>query len=270
MLLIATIASLAFAGTAQAAGLYGDSNGEGAPGLPFIDINTVTVSNDPAVDTVSFQISLSAPSLSGTAAVNILIGAGTNPSYAVEANDSGASLVGVDSSGHAGSSRTAVTSTYSGGVLTVTFGTSSIGSPSAFRFSVISIPAYTNHEPFAEDTAPDIGTWSYALTTGSAPAPAPSAPIVAAVSARFSAAGPKHGAAFVSTGLVAQLSDGSTAKATSVSCTAMLGTQALKGTGTGGCTFKLPKTATKKTVVITTSGKVGSETVTSTDSFTVK
>lgn len=271
MLLIAAIAFLAFAGTAQATGLYGDSNGEGPPGVPFIDINAVTVSNDPAADTLSFQVSLSgAPSLSGTAAVNILVGAAASPSYAIEATDSGASLVQLDGSGHQSSPPTAVTSTYSGGMLTVTVGTSSIGSPSALRFSVVSIPAYANHETFAEDTAPDIGTWSYTLTTASAPLPAPSAPTVAAVSARFSAAGPRHGAAFVSTALVAQLSDGSTAKAKSVSCTAMLGQQALRGTGAGGCTFKLPNTARKKTVVITTSGRVGSETVTSTDSFTVK
>jgi hypothetical protein len=263
---------LVFAGAAQAEGLYADSNGEWtASGLPTIDINTVRVSNDPAAGTLTFAVALTgAPPISGNARVSVMIWAGGKgspgaaPDYSVTLAPGGASLAAGGGGTPTGST---VTSSYKAGVATLTIRAADVGVTKTLDFEALTVPDYAGHQTYAEDVAPDIGAWSYTLSK-SEPPPA-SAPTVVQATARFSPAAPKHGAAFVVTGLVARLSNGSAQRATAVTCVARLGTAVIHGTGAGGCTFLLAKKSKGKDLVVATRGTTNGETVASSDSLRI-
>jgi hypothetical protein len=63
-----------------------------------------------------------------------------------------------------------------------------------------------------------------------------------------------HGKTVRISGLGVNLSTGVVTKATGLKCTATLGGKHLAGTGTGGCTFHLPKTAKGKTLLVKVRG----------------
>lgn len=258
------------AARASAESIYVDTAGLGvdcAPGtdsgVPYIDIRTVTVSNDPGAGTVTFAIRLTgAPSLSGGAmlVLGVIPGrSGSSRELTVEANDSGAALRGGG----------AVASSYAGGVMTIDLAAAAIHAGSAFRFQVDSVPAFSQGQSFCEDAAPNstksASTWTYTMST--AP-PKRQAPAVESLATQLSAA-PMHGASFAVTGMVATLSDGTRTAASNLVCSAMLVGTKVKGTGAGGCRFKLAKSAAKKTIVLTTSGTLSGVTVTRTDILVV-
>lgn len=251
------IAALALAGTAHAEAIYGDANGESASsGLPTIDVDTVHVSNDPAAGTLTFQVKLAgAPALTGKATVMVGLwpdGHGTSgaPAYTLAFGPGAAGGV------------TPSTGSYSGGVATLTVRVGDIGGPASVAFEALAVPDHPDRAAYAEDVAPEAGTWSYTLSK--AEPPAPTATTVSQVSATFSA-GARPGRAVRVSGLIVRLSDGTAGRVTAVACVAHLGMPLLKGTGAGGCTFLVPKGTKAKALDITTTGTYRSETVSSSD-----
>lgn len=76
-------------------------------------------------------------------------------------------------------------------------------------------------------------------------------PHIEAIRARFSAAAPRAGSTFKVHSVQLQFETAESAAAASFTCRATLSGKRLRGTGRGGCTFKLPKTAKGKRFVIT-------------------
>lgn len=101
------------------------------------------------------------------------------------------------------------------------------------------------------DIAPDNGTWFFEVPKPPPPPPPPPAAISA--KATYAPAAPAAGRAFRVTAASMRLDDGSTAAAQTFRCRATLAGKALRGTGAGGCTFAVPKTAKGKRLVVTVS-----------------
>lgn len=110
----------------------------------------------------------------------------------------------------------------------------SLGGVTSFNFIV---SAATGAEDALQvDRAPDGGTWFFE--------PAKPNPVtVETIRAKFVPAVPRAGGAFQAPLVRIKLSDGKTIVASSFRCVAQLGGKLLRGTGRGGCTFRIPKQA---------------------------
>ncbi len=116
---------------------------------------------------------------------------------------------------------------------------SQIGGVSAFDFAAATVRG-PNDAPIL-DVAPDSGTWTYQLVFR---------PVITSVVKQFRPVQPNAGHTFTATARVT-LASGETVAATGVRCTAQLAGKPLRGTGPGGCTFRIPKDAKGKRLVIT-------------------
>jgi hypothetical protein len=112
---------------------------------------------------------------------------------------------------------------------------SELGNTSSFNFVASTLDLTT----FGLDEAPDDGAFSYSFETNG--------PNILSVDVQTTpSAGPKAGKRFVVVPTGLKLPPDGRASASSptpesYSCTAKLGARALTGTGTGGCTFAIPK-----------------------------
>ena len=79
---------------------------------------------------------------------------------------------------------------------------------------------------------------------------------------------PKAGHPFT-VSLKVNLSTGISTKATGLKCTAKLAGKVFKGSGTGGCTIRVPKTAKGKSLVVKATGKYKTTPVAATKTFKV-
>jgi hypothetical protein len=147
--------------------------------------------------------------------------------------------------------------------MTWTLLSQAIGSPRAFNFFVETYVTNPNDTTKSFiDYAPDaLPTYSYAP-----PAPRPT---VTSTSPMVSGSG-RAGTTYVIRSLAADLSDGTTTNATNLRCTATLGGGSFRGTGAGGCTFKLPKNAKGKTFVVRVTGTVGTTRVAAAETVKVR
>lgn len=116
-----------------------------------------------------------------------------------------------------------------------------LGGIAAFNFVVIAGTGRADGE-FDFDFAPDNGTWLFE---------AKKAITVETVDAKFVPAAPNAGSTFQAPVVRIKLSDGTTILAPAYRCVAQLGGKLLRGSGRGGCTFKLPKTAKGKRLLVT-------------------
>lgn len=91
------------------------------------------------------------------------------------------------------------------------------------------------------DAAPDGVYQEYTL----------SAPHVKSITPRWAPAAPRAGGAFRLTSVQLAFETEETGTAATFTCRATLGGKAIRGTGAGRCTFRLPKTAKGKRLVIT-------------------
>lgn len=252
LLLLAAVAALALAGSAGAGGgqSYMDSTGEVAGSA---DVSGVSVSSDGG--SFTFQVQTNWPAWDPNTFFAILVDSDQNPAtgtagfdYVVTGDRFGGTVVNtvhphVDQ----------ISSSLANGLWTVTVPSSSIGSPSAIDFFVLTQVGQDQANPY-QDRAPNTGTWSYPAAAPPAPAPAPApAPTVASYAARFLSK-PTHGRPFRIWGLGVSLSDGTAANAKHMACRATLGGVAFTGAGLGGCSFKLPTTSKGKRFVVTVSG----------------
>jgi hypothetical protein len=115
-----------------------------------------------------------------------------------------------------------------------------LGGSAAFNFVVMGGTA-TAEGSFDFDFAPDNGSWSFEIAKSLT---------VETVNAMFVPALPRAGRLFQAPVVRVTLSDGRTVLAPSYRCVAQLAGKLLRGTGRGGCTFKLPQNAKGKRLAV--------------------
>jgi hypothetical protein len=116
---------------------------------------------------------------------------------------------------------------------------SQIGDVGTFNFAAATVRG-PDDAPII-DLAPDLGTWTYQLVR---------TPVIASVVPAFRPAQPKAGGVFTA-GARVTLDSGETVPATGARCKAQLGGKPLPATESAGCTFRIPKNAKGKRLVVT-------------------
>jgi hypothetical protein len=143
------------------------------------------------------------------------------------------------------------------GVLLVSINARELGGSQSLNFSAASFGA--TDAQF--DNAPDEGHFNYTLAAGG--------PDIRRVTVQSKPAAPRAGATFTVTPATVELPPNGgliapTPAPESFTCVARLGAKALKGTGAGGCTFRIPKKNAKRktlTVDVTVTYQGASKTV---------
>jgi hypothetical protein len=265
--LLVAVAALVFTGAASADTTFTDATGEDAAAA---DLSTVVVSNDPAAHTFKIAAQVAnMPTLETNAGVVIAFDSDRNASTGQSGLDY---LFAVDSGGWSFNrwdgtqwadvpAVNNVAVNYANGLLTAVFHESDIAAVQAFTFVVVTARGTDPANPTL-DTA---GPWTYTLAT---------LPVAKPATVRSSSvtvlAPPRAGARFRIGPFAVNLSDGTSINATGEKCTATLGGVRLKGAGAGGCTFTLPKTATKKRLAVRVSGAYGGSTISKTVTYVVR
>jgi hypothetical protein len=118
----------------------------------------------------------------------------------------------------------------------------------------------------AADAAPNQGTWAYQLQVGSA-----NPPDIEVFYFRVLPAAPRAGSTLqLRIDSIELVGIPGAAQADSWSCAATLSGKRLRGTGSGGCTFRLPKFARRKKLVVTMTVSYMGEVVTGTATYRVR
>jgi hypothetical protein len=258
IVLVAAVAALVLiaASAVAASGNYTDPTGDGR-GAP--DITNVTVASD-AAGTIVFHISvvdLPSPADVRTflfldtdvnPATGSLAAGGAEYFFVVDESDNSfdfARWTGSSWDDDIPYSTVHISSGRSG--VTVVVNRSELGDTSGFNFWTRTRAGDVSADQ--ADTAPDSGVWNYSLA-----AAGPDITSVLVTSAP--SFGPKAGKPFTVTPIGLRLPAGPDPISIlphpdSYTCTAKLGGQALRGRGTGGCTWSLPKKARGKTLSVT-------------------
>jgi hypothetical protein len=266
ILALISAVALTAAGTAGAVGRYTDPSGDGKGSA---DVTGVSVASD-ANGQILFTISTAGdPEAEGGAAVlfldtdvNMASGApgtlGADFLLAVEADGySFGRWTGSDWDWNPPHSTVRVMTNANSALFSVN--RSELGATESFNFWVRAVRGAAASGQL--DDAPDDGAFNYMLTAGG--------PDIREVGVKTSpASGPRAGRKFAvePTTLVLPPSGAMIAlspKPESYQCAAKLGAKTLRGTGAGGCTFAIPKTAKGKrlSVVLTASYQGASKTV---------
>jgi hypothetical protein len=264
--LLVAIGLLVFASPAFADTSYADPSGENAAAA---DITSIVVSNDPAAHTVTFKVQVAnMPAFEENAFLALAFDSDHNAATGDSDGFDSQFLVG--SPGYLferwdGTQYTQVTGlgivvNYQNGLLTAVFHESDLAATlTTFDFIVLSVRGPDPNNPVV-DIAPD-GPPAYQYTLAAAPAAPPAAtPTVQGSTVAFKVA-PKAGKKAVVGPLAVKLTDGTSVTATSEHCSGTLGGKHLTGTGTGGCTFTLPKTSKGKRLVVKVTGRYGGSTL---------
>lgn len=270
LLLTAACAALVLAGSAGAGQQsYMDSTGE-VPGSA--DVSGVSVTNDLNAGTITFQVQTNWPAWDPNTFFAILVDSDQNAStgtagfdYVVTGDRFGGTVVNT-----VNPLVVPATSSLGNGLWTVTARTSDLGNPQAISFFVLTEVGQDQLHPFT-DRAPDNGTWSYSLVPPPPPPPppAPTPPPAPVQPDVLSAAGtwagkPTHGRLF-HVGMTMALSDGTVAKARKVTCRASLGGK----TFARSCTFRVPKAAKGRRLVVKMAGTYAGQSYARTYGFRV-
>ena len=141
---------------------------------------------------------------------------------------------------------TTVTSSFSGGVYTMSIARSELVNTAGFNFALFTILFGTNQRDRVGDIAPNENRWSYDLA--GLPAPTLSAARVFAIPAR-----PVAGRTFTVTALVRRSDTGGPLATAAVTCTARVGQARVRAVGRfsggrAGCVVTVPRTAKGKTL----------------------
>jgi hypothetical protein len=248
---VAAAAALIVAPSASAMGQYADSAGDnGTAG----DITGLNVTSD-AAGQIVIRVSGNGLSTSETNVTWILIDADANPlsgnldalgaDYAFVVDDDTYDFGRWDGSGFVDTPYTTVDVSGGSRGLTISVNRSELGNTSEFNFWARTFDRTTQQM----DDAPDSGMFNYSLALQGVH-------ILSAVVETAPAAGPKAGKPFAvkvpgvrlpPTGVESLLSD---PKPQSYSCKATVSGRALNGAGTGGCTWRVPKTARGKALKV--------------------
>jgi hypothetical protein len=252
------VAALAFAGPAAADQTYPDATGENAAAA---DISGIAIANSPSAGTITVKVTLAnRPTLDDTTGVAVLMD--TDRNSATGGAGGFEYLFTLDNTGYSwnkwdgtqfSDAGAQLPVTFANGVATFTITDAEIGDVGSFDFATVTFTGPDPNNPVT-DTAPESGQplFTYTLTVAQ----------VVPTSVAATLSGPAKAGKTVSVrSLTVNLSNGTQTKATAVGCTATLGGVKLKGTGAGGCTFKLPLKAKGKKLVITAKGKYNAVTV---------
>lgn len=240
----------------------GDSGG--AP-----DISGVAVGNTAAGE-IRFEISIAnAPTLlRDNDFVGVFIDADRNPStgfaggfeYSIQTAGTELLLARWGSSGYERVSAPSLIKIWvSGGKMTLRVSSADLGNTTGFAFWAATevLPGSGDFD----DLAPD-GTAVYNYTL--------SIPHIAGIRARFSPTAPRAGRRFGVTGVTVSLETTEEIPATGFRCRATVGGKVLRGTGVGGCTFSIPRSAKGKRLAIAITATVPGESRTLTSSFRIR
>jgi hypothetical protein len=253
---------------------FTDPAGDAQGGL---DVTEATVANDPATDTFTITVTLNnSPVLVPQEQLSVWIDADRSTAsgdpgfagadYQLFLQSNGYTYRKWDPGQNAWVNVTEdpnFSVTYRSGMLTWTFASQQIGSSHAFNFLASTYVTNPNDaaSPFV-DYAPDAPPlYSYA--------PAAPRPTVASTAPTVSGSG-RAGTTYTVRSLAVDLSNGSTTNATNLECTATLGGVRFRGSGQGGCAFKLPKHAKGKRLVVRITGTVGTTNVAATETLRVR
>jgi hypothetical protein len=264
--------AFAFAGPAAADQTYPDATGENAAAA---DISSIAVANSPTAATVTVKVTLAnRPTLDPTSGILVFLDTDRNGAT----GDPGGFeyLFTLDATGYQwlkwdgtqfSDAGVQLPVTFSNGVATFTLTTADIGGVGSFDFAALTVSGPDPNNPVT-DVAPETNQPLFTYTLVAAPA-APAPTTVKGTTVTVNGP-PKSGKKFVVGPYSVNLSDGTSINLAGVKCTATLGAAKLKGTGAGGCTFALPKTAKGKKLTVKVSGKAAKVTLTKTLSYRVK
>ena len=241
------------AGSAGATGRYSDKSGDNGAAA---DVAGAQVSSDSA-GLITFQIDI--PNMTATGTIGLLIDSDANAATG-NAEAGGVDYFLLDSPQEraygfahwdgsdwvdAPSSTVRVRSGSSG--LLVSINRSELANARQVNFAVVTIAG--DGGPGNMDVAPDDGLWNYDLTA--------SGPDIREVLVRATPpAGPRVGKPFTVTvsGIkLPQTTVSDVVQPESSKCTAKLAGRTLRGSGSGGCTFRIPKKSKGKQLVVTVS-----------------
>ena len=243
---------------------YKDPGGDNGPGG---DVTGVTVASDKSSGQIVFHISGSNLSRSSDQLTAVDIDTDANPltgdilsggaDYWFVVDDNSYGFLHWNGSDWVATPYSTVTVTGGGAGITISVNRSELGNTSDFNFDVQTAQMVGEGNFNRGDSAPDDGMYNYSLDAGG--------PLIQSVDVRTSpAAGPRAGKTFsvVPTNLklppTMSLSSAPIVP-DSYSCKTTLNGRALAGSGTGGCTFRIPKKKTRgKTIsVVLTVGYEG-------------
>jgi hypothetical protein len=249
----AAVAALAVT-TAASAGTYNDGTGDGK-GAP--DIGKVTVASD---GTGQILFTIGVDNLPSPSDVRTLLlidsdmnqqtgkteSLGADYAFLVDESDNGYAFGHWNGTAWEDTSYATVGVRTSSTGITISVNRSELGNTSEFNFWVRTLKGDSSLDQM--DDGPDDGTWNYSL--------AANGPDIQNVLVQPQPALPMHGQLFSLAPAGLKLPP--TGEAISIlpqpesyTCTATLKGQRLAGVGTGGCTWKLPKTSKGKTLVVT-------------------
>ena len=247
---LAVIAGLALAVVpAASSGTYGDASGDNIGGAG--DVTAVSVAGDKGTGQLVFRIAGTNIASSQQNVLFLDIDSDANPNTG-NLDDGGADysfLVDDNSYGFAHWSgtnwvpTTPPTARITGNTsqITISVNRSDLGNTADFNFSVtaFNLVVSTGTTQVGLDAAPDDGSYNFSFDANG--------PLITSVDVQTTpSGGPRAGKKFVILPTALHLPpDGRVTPATiapaSYSCTATLGAKRLAGTGTGGCTFSIPK-----------------------------
>jgi hypothetical protein len=246
-------AALAAVGAAQATGSYGDVTGDGK-GAP--DIAKVTVTSD-AAGQILFTIGVDNLPLGADVTTLLFLNTDMNADTGRPSTEGADYVFGVDDDGYGfarwtgadwdfGTPYSTVRVRVTSGGVTISVNRSELGNTNEFNFWTRTIAGEFSANQI--DDAPDEGVWNYSLAANG-----PN--IVELLVQAAPAAGPKAGATFSLTPVGLKLptagAPGSLLPAPeSYSCKAMLKGRPIVGSGTGGCSWTLPKKARGKALAV--------------------
>jgi hypothetical protein len=253
--LAATAAAMTLVGGAGAVGSYGDATGDSGAAP---DVTRATVTSD-AAGQIELRIEAAMPPAPSTAAtfalldtdMNVATGApdslGAEYLFSVDESDNSygfAAWNGTDWNWDTPYSTVRVNTDSSG--VTISVNRSELGNTGAFNFWVRT--RLGTDDPAALDDAPNDGTWNYTLTAGGPE-------IRGVLVSTKPALGPVAAKPFVVTPVGLRLPPSDTGVSIlshpdTYACTARLAGRLLAGYGQGRCSWRLPKTARAKRLVV--------------------
>lgn len=230
-------------------GTYADKSGDsGSAG----DITGIQVNADKASGQLFFLIAGSNLSTSPNDLTVLFIDSDANPStgqpnllgadYVFAVDDSSYDFEHWDGTDWVDTPYSTVRINGGGSGLTISVNRSELGNTNTFNFWARSI----NMVDKKSDDAPDDGDYNYSIDANG--------PDIQSVALKtVPTTGPVHGKKFVVTpaGLKLPAGEASDAEADSYSCRAKVGQRALRGGGTGACTFAVPKKSRGKQLRLT-------------------
>lgn len=230
-------------------GTYADKSGDsGSAG----DITGIRVTGDKASGQLSFLIGGSNLSTSSNDLTILFIDSDANPStgnadllgvdYVFELDDTTYDFEHWDGSDWVDTPYSTVRINGGGSALAISVNRSELGNTSELNLWVRSL----NMVDKKTDDAPDDGAYNYSIDANG--------PDIQSIALKTApATGPRHGKRFVVTpaGLKLPAGEASDAQPDSYTCAAKLGQRALRGTGTGSCTFAVPKKGKGKQLRLT-------------------